>query len=158
VPSGFTRVGKITRAIGLKGEVSVAGAQLAVAGEQYFLFVSGEPKPLKVISAVTHGNQQRVQFEEITDRTAAEKLRGLDLFVEGEAPSGQSGSLIGLQVFDQQLGLIGIIEDILDYPGQQLVKVSRAGKEVLIPLRDELIVERTGEKVVFDLPEGLLEL
>ena len=55
---------------------------------------------------------------------------------------------------------IGTIEDIEAMPAQDLAKVSHRGKEVLIPLADELVltVDHKARTIKVVIPDGLLSL
>jgi ribosomal 30S subunit maturation factor RimM len=160
VPKGYTRVGQITRAVGLKGDVKAAAdaTQLAV-GEVVYIFLGGEPTPLRIVHISSGPAPHRLGFDGISNRTDADKLRGLEIYVKGELESTDPWrDVVGLQAEDFRAGPLGKIEEVLEYPGQFLARVRYAGKELLIPLREELIRERKSGAVVFELPEGLLDL
>ena len=161
--SRFTRIGRISRAVGLKGEVKVAIEQdwegLETI-EAFFIFRHGIAERLPV-QQMTMGKHVTARFVGITDRNAADLLKGHDLFVKSRAARGLKlpwEELIGLTAVDVKTGTIGVIEDVLAYPGQHLAKVTHEGREVLIPLHVGWIVDTTSERVVFDLPEGLLDI
>ena len=67
---------------------------------------------------------------------------------------------IGYTFIDEELGLIGKIEQILSLPGHFTALIMHDEKEVLIPLHESLIVRINKEKkeLVFNLPSGLLNL
>jgi len=67
--------------------------------------------------------------------------------------------LIGTVVHDQELGLVGSIEAIESYPQQEIMIVAYQDRQVMIPLHPDLIIEMIpGERLVMDLPEGLLDV
>jgi 16S rRNA processing protein RimM len=161
----YTRVGKITRAVGLKGEVKLDIGSFSIqsppAGFQFFTVREGKATPLKLISLMSDSKgQHTASFEGITDRNVADRLRGLELYVqEGDTLVINPWlGLIGCALYDKRLGRIGVIEEVLEYPGQFLAKVTGDGRELLVPLREELVTDRGEGKVEFDLPEGLIEL
>jgi len=49
---------------------------------------------------------------------------------------------------------------VLEYPNQALFQVFRDGKEILIPIQDEIItaVNREKKQILIDAPEGLIDL
>ena len=55
--------------------------------------------------------------------------------------------------------MLGPIEEIIDLPEHYLAQVKYQGKEVLIPLHEDLILENKAptKVLVMDLPEGLLD-
>jgi 16S rRNA processing protein RimM len=68
--------------------------------------------------------------------------------------------VIGFTVIDLHFGVIGPIEKVMDYPLQDVFSIRHDGKEVLVPVSDELIreVRRESREIVVDCPEGLIEL
>jgi 16S rRNA processing protein RimM len=68
--------------------------------------------------------------------------------------------LIGFDVLDETLGLIGPVQIIYDLETQDLLGVTHQGKEVLIPIQDGIIlkVDKAAKKVYCQLPEGLLDI
>ena len=68
--------------------------------------------------------------------------------------------MIGFEVFDETKGLIGPIQIVYDLETQDLLGVTHKGKEILIPIQDEIIlkVDKAAKKVFCRLPEGLLEI
>jgi len=67
---------------------------------------------------------------------------------------------VSFEISDKTLGEIGVIEEIIEYPQQEMAAVTYKDKEVLIPLNDQLIVkiDLDGKRIEMDLPEGLLAL
>lgn len=61
---------------------------------------------------------------------------------------------------DQNAGEIGHITEVLEMPQQEMAAVQYQGREVLIPLNEQFIIEvdHATQKVLMDLPEGLLNL
>jgi 16S rRNA processing protein RimM len=68
--------------------------------------------------------------------------------------------VIGFEVEDQRLGVVGTIQSINDSTAQPLFEVLHGGIEILIPMIDHFLVtiDRDNKKVVMNLPEGLIEM
>lgn len=68
--------------------------------------------------------------------------------------------VIGYTVVDEQLGTLGIVETFYELPQQDVLAMRYQGKEVLIPVVDELITHADQEKrqLHVNLPEGLLDV
>lgn len=68
--------------------------------------------------------------------------------------------LVGFQLFDETIGLIGEINDVHDYAGNLLLSVDYQGKEALVPLNEDLIVRIDEElrEIELQIPEGLFDL
>lgn len=71
----------------------------------------------------------------------------------------KDSKLIGLNIQDKTLGIIGEIARLDEYPQQEMAVIIGANnKEILIPLHESLIIEINHERGVIemDLPEGLV--
>jgi 16S rRNA processing protein RimM len=164
-------IGRIGRAHGVRGEVTVdvrtddpdlrfaVGARLGTDPD-----AAG---PLTVAASRPHGGRLLVRFEEVTDRNAAEGLRGVLLTAavsEAEGPGDPEEfydhQLVGLQVLDDGGGVVGEVADVLHHPGHDLLVVRRdAGGEALVPFVAALVPDvdlERGRLTVADRP-GLLD-
>lgn len=162
-------VGRIGRAHGLRGEVGVEvrtdvpEVRFAV-GRTVFL---ADGDSLVVESSRPHGRVLLVTFEGVSDRTAAEALRGQLLFVEAddvvamtEPDTYFDHQLIDLMVHDPHGLLLGKVSEVVHLPGQDLLAVTlEAGDEVLIPFVSEIVtnVDLAAGVLTVDAPEGLLD-
>ncbi len=68
--------------------------------------------------------------------------------------------IIGFEVIDKEFGNVGKIDDIIEGPEQDLIRVLHKGTEVLIPLVDEffLSLDKQKKEIILDLPEGLIDI
>ncbi|QDA60970.1 ribosome maturation factor RimM [Hymenobacter jejuensis] len=97
---------------------------------------------------------------------AAEPLRNANLYraLEELPALGEDQfyfhDVIGYVVVDEQLGELGIVEAFYELPQQDLMAMRYKGKEVLIPVVDELIshADEDEKKIYVNLPEGLLDI
>ena len=102
----------------------------------------------------------------VTDRNAAEALRGTELFVarerlpEPEVDEVYVHDLIGLAVHLADGSLLGEIVDVADYGAGDLIDVKVEGRKdtVLIPFADQYVLETAEDRIVVDLPEGFLDV
>jgi 16S rRNA processing protein RimM len=95
----------------------------------------------------------------------AKALCGLSVYVSQDDVIEQGDDLstnvlIGYTLFDETLGLIGEITDVNDYSGNLLLSVEYEGKDVLVPLNEELIVrlDEDLQEIELRIPEGLFNL
>lgn len=149
-------VGRIGRAHGLRGEVSVTlsserSERLAVGSVLH----AGD-RPLAVVSARPHSGRWLVCFEGIDDRTSAEALLGVVL--TGEALPSEEGELwvhelIGAEVRDRAGRDLGHVTAVEANPASDLLVLD---DEVLVPMT--FVVEQGPGFVVVDPPEGLLDV
>jgi len=105
-----------------------------------------------------------LNLEDINEVEPAKMLIGKDVFIKDEIvnklPDDSPLLWIGFNIVDKEKGGIGKIEDVVQTGHQWLGKLTYEGREVLIPLIDQLIIEvnRRNKFIRMDLPEGLLSL
>lgn len=172
-------VGRVGRAHGIRGEVSVeprtdepdrrfaVGTVLATeaprGGEPHG---PGRPTRLTVRSTRWHQGRLLVVFEELADRTAAETARGLLLVATVDAADTPEDpeefydhQLVGLRVASTDGEDVGVVAEVLHSGAQDLLVVRRdGGGEVLVPFVTALVPEvdlGAGRLLVADRP-GLL--
>jgi 16S rRNA processing protein RimM len=97
---------------------------------------------------------------------AAKSLVGLSLFLpDSYLPALDDDEfyiheLIGFELTDQHLGRIGTVENIYELPTQNALVLTYQGKEVLVLMQSEWIVEfdKAKKTLLMNLPEGLLDV
>lgn len=164
-------VGRISRAHGVRGEVSVE----IRTDEPDARFTPGatlhaEPAaagPLTVASTRPHGDRLLVRFDHVADRTAAEALRGV-LLTAAQEPSDAPADadefydhqLVGLCVRGDDGSDVGEVVGVQHGPGHDLLLVRRdAGGDVQVPFVAELVpvVDLEARTVVVVARPGLLD-
>lgn len=163
-PEGKVLVAVIAAPHGIDGAVSAevcsdnprrfaAGAELATA--------SGEK--LRIVSASPHKGRLLLRLAGVADRNAAEKLRGVRLYVdESEVEPLPPGSwywfqLLGLTVREKGR-VLGEIAEILPYTANDVYVVRRQNKkDLLIPALKDVVkqVDLEAKVMEVELPAGL---
>lgn len=166
VPIGFIRAAQ-----GLQGAMVVHaysgnpdsltayGALQDATGEQQFAFT-------------LHGNKDKdfiCRLKNITDRTQAEKLRGIKLFLPAnKLPATAEDEfyhrdLIGLNAEDTNGKIIGIVRQVIDLGHNDALLVEFTDRD---PVQSEMIlftkqtvpfISITEKRLVVDLPHGLFD-
>jgi len=121
----------------------------------YFGKPGQDPVPVRINSfkLVKKGDQQSffVTIDQITERTEAEKLKGLTVFLPSDDVEIQEDSemdLIGYRVVDDKTGNDqGEVVDVIDNPAHTLLQVVENGA-YFIPLVDEFVIEIDDENRV----------
>ena len=163
-------VGRIGRPHGIRGEVTVE-TRTDEPDERFapgaVLSVDGPVHELTVERTHWHSGRLLVTFRDVTDRNAAEALRGLLLHVErpeDERPEDPDeyydSSLVGCEVSDLGGGAVGTVSEVVHLPAQDLLVVRTADdRDVLIPFVTAIVpeVDPAGRRIVIDPPPGLLE-
>ncbi len=159
-------VGRVGRAVGLKGEVEV-------------LVLSDDPKRFAPGSVVLRGDTMSaltvsgmratrdrnvVLFDEIADRTAAESLRGAELVIGAEDARALDDDeywdhdLLGCAVMTIDGDDVGVVTDVLHQPANEVLLVEGGGKQLLIPLVSSVVkAVEPRRRITIDPPEGLLD-
>jgi 16S rRNA processing protein RimM len=165
-------VGRIGRAHGVKGEISVElrtdeparrfadGAVLRTRTPQGGTPQGpGRPASLTVDRTRWHQSRLLVSFLEVRDRTAAEAISGLTLLTDvdaGETPEDPEEfydhQIVGLAVLTTDGTRIGEVAEVVHGSGQDLLVVTaQDGREVLVPFVSALVP-------VVDVAAGRLEV
>ncbi len=165
-------VGRIGRPHGIRGEVTVEvrtdAPELRFAPGSVLVTDPVRPEPVVVAAVRWHSGRLLLCPEGSHDRTGAESFRGLVLYAEvpdDEVPEDPEEffdhQLRGLTVVDVSGAEIGVVDDVVHLPGQDLLSVRReGGREVLVPFVAEIVptIDVAGGRVVIDPPPGLLNL
>jgi 16S rRNA processing protein RimM len=156
--SGASRleVGRIGRAHGLRGEVSVTLSSDRLERLAAGSVLDADGRTLVVERARPHAGRWLVCFEGVQDRTDAESLLGLVL--TGEVLPSEDDELwihelIGAAVRDRTGRDLGSVLSVEANPASDLLVLDG---DVLVPIT--FVVERGPGFVVVDPPEGLLDV
>lgn len=159
-------VGRIGKAHGLRGEVTVAPTtdspeQRFAPGSQLSSPTAGR---LTVRSWRWQAGTLVVAFDQAGDRSSAEALRGAELWAEIDAEDADDGefhdtALIGLAAVDPSGAFLGRIARVLHLPAQDVLVVGTPAGERLVPFVAELVpeVDLVAGRVVIDPIPGLLD-
>lgn len=157
-------VGRIGKPHGIKGWVTVAPS----TDEPELRFAVGavvllDDRP-RIIEESRIGHPMAIRLDGVTDRAAAEQLRGQWLYadvtddVPEDADEFYDHQLVGLAV---RVGgdEVGTVEDVLHLPGQDVLVVRYAERQVLVPFVSAVVPEVDLEAGHVDVvpPEGLFD-
>jgi len=173
-------LGKIAKKFSFKGEVlaylDTDEPELYENLESVFVECNKHLVPFFIESSSLHKNDfLRIRFEDVNTEEEADALLGNDLYLPLKMLPKLTGNkfyfheVIGFEVEDKRLGVVGIIQSINDSTAQPLFEVLNGevdssgreqAKQILIPMIDHFLVkiDRENKKVIMDLPEGLIEM
>ncbi|MEU1628354.1 ribosome maturation factor RimM [Streptomyces sp. NPDC020096] len=163
-------VGRIGRAHGIKGEVTIEvrtdEPELRLAPGAVLATDPAAAGPLTIETGRVHSGRLLLRFEGVTDRSAAEALRNTLLIAEidpQETPEDPEEyydhQLIDLDVVTKDGTAVGRITEISHLPYQDLLVVERPdGSEVLIPFVTDIVpdIDLELQRAVVTPPPGLL--
>jgi len=163
------QIGHVIKTHGLKGEV------------QLFLDVDNPSEYQEMESILVQQNDSLIPFfieylqinsskaiaklEEVDDVEEAKALVACQLYLPlTHLPELKDGEyylhqLVGLDLYDKGK-LIGKVKELFELGPQELISVIHQSKEVLIPLKDEIIlkVDLENNRIEADIPDGLIDI
>ena len=164
-------LGKVVSKYSFKGEVLVKldtdDPESYENMESVFVSVGNDLIPFFISHCRLHKSSLlRIAFEEVKDETAAEKLLHSELYLPLTLLPSLEGNqfyfheIIGFTVIDKVHGNIGTITAVNDNTPQALFEVEKEGKQLLIPIHDEIItqVDRKSQTIHVKTPDGLVAL
>ena len=162
---GLVRIGKVVRALGLKGHLGVAGSEGALGELDAVALRRGteEPARWRIEEARPQGRLWAVKVAGVSDRTAAERWVGAEVLAEREAlPEAGEGRLLwvdleGLEVVTAAGEAVGRVTGLYETGAVDVLVVTGPGGERLVPLAPYVEVDRDAGRIVVDPPEGLLD-
>ena len=141
--------GKVTKTHGLKGEITI---KLDVANPadfndlRYLLFEEkGNLIPYFIENQKITGDKMFVQLQDVNKMEQAVVFIGKAVYLPNELMPQLAEDefyykdIIGFKLIDVAKGEIGDISDVLEYPTQAVIQVMKDGKEILIPIHDDII-------------------
>jgi 16S rRNA processing protein RimM len=148
-------IGRIGRAHGLRGEVSVTLITNREERMARGARVYANDRELVVESARKQQDRWVVRFEGVGDRDAAESLRNELLTADALDLPGElwAHQLIGAEVATGDGRILGAVAAVEANPAHDLLVLADG---TLIPI--VFVVEHADKRVVVDVPEGLMEL
>lgn len=178
-------VGRVHAAHGVRGEVSVEpysevegrfapGARFRPARPEWTAGTAGG-RELTVETVRPHKTRLLIRFEGVSDRDAAEALRGTVLEVSrDEVPEPPEDTwyyfqLVGCRCHDAREGDLGEVVGVTEDGGGVLLEVRKGSRRLLVPFARALVKSvvpagaggaadgEEGGRIELELPEGLVE-
>lgn len=180
--SDFVTIGRVVKAHGIRGEVSVH-----VLTDVPDRFAPGTEVGLgatatTIVASRPHQGRMLVSFENVLDRTAAERLRGCEVTAApldlDDHETYFAHELVGLRVVAEDERELGVVSALIELPGAagyDLLEVRRSdGSTWLLPAADDLVevepvpgsqADRTDDPAIgvplrlrlVDAPDGMVD-
>lgn len=163
-------VGKIVKTHGIKGEITlrVDNSDFDEIEELNYMLLDVNQKliPFFIESISFHSNKSFILFQDLKTLEEASQLVGksvylpLELLPERNGNDFYSHEVLEYMVIDSEKGELGVVEEIIEYPTQSLIRVLKDQKEILIPIHDDIIqnVDRETKKIFITAPNGLIDM
>lgn len=166
----YSCIGKVIKTHAIRGEVvfflDVNEPEAYRNLDAVFLDMDGSLVPWFVENISISGDQAIVKLQDIDSPEQAQGMLKCDLYLPKEQLADDTDNdhftheLSGYRVFDLKHGEIGIVDAILERSEQELLRILKDGREILVPYNEDLIEEINIEKKELHLktPEGLIDL
>lgn len=164
-------LGKIAKKFSFKGELlaylDTDEPELYEKMESVFVELNKNLVPFFIENSSLHKNDfLRIKFEDVNTEEDADELIGRELYLPLSFLPKLEGNqfyyheVIGFEIEDQRLGMVGKIVSVNDSTAQPLFEVLNGEVEMLIPMIDQFLVkvDRENKRVIMNLPEGLVEM
>lgn len=167
----YYHFGKILKLHGFNGHLLLRAENSAKPkvkkSEPVFFDIEGILVPFFVIEfANTSGDNFLLLLDGIESEISAKEYIGCDVYLPAAKklretkPKDDLSLLIGFKLFDSNRIFIGVIEEIIEIPQNNLFRVKKGDSEYLLPANTDLIlgINKTGMELDYSLPEGLLDI
>jgi 16S rRNA processing protein RimM len=164
----YLAIGRIVRAHGLQGEVSIAVLtdfpERFETTEWVFLGNEFEATAYRVESYRWHKKNILLTLAGVSDRTQAEKLRGqfVQVPLEEAVPLPEGTyylyQLIGLEVTSTTGEFLGVITDIIETGANDVYIVEKDGQKILLPAIPDVVktVDTLKGVMIVQVIDGLI--
>jgi 16S rRNA processing protein RimM len=164
-------IGTLAKAHGISGELLFKLNNLPFEDihkmESVFIEFDGLLVPFFISGISPKGDLAAViKFDGINSEDQASefincKVYSLDILSdEKENMNYTASSLVGYQVLDINLGILGIISEFLNFKNNPLFKIKKSKREILLPANEEFILEidKLNKVIKVQTPEGLIDI
>ncbi|HUX95891.1 MAG TPA: ribosome maturation factor RimM [Bacteroidales bacterium] len=163
-------LGRITKAIGYEGAVSVKLERSFIENipqiESVFIEIDGRPVPFFISESDYSGSDiLKLKFNDYNTEAKVTGFRGCRVYItSGDSYNDHAddfNELKGYEVMNEGDLSLGKVTEIIKNPGQLLLKIiTLHKKEILIPLHEDLIInlDNKGKIIVMNIPDGLTEI
>jgi 16S rRNA processing protein RimM len=163
-------LGKITKVHSYEGAVTIrlekSISDNITEMESVFIETDGRPVPFFIEYAEQPDNRTlRMKFSGYDSDKKMKEFVGCNIYITKTGstaiPFDDYLSIKGFEVFSDEENRLGLITDIFENPGQLLLNIrSGSGKDILLPLHEDLIkeIDKDKKRIIMFIPEGIEEI
>jgi 16S rRNA processing protein RimM len=169
----YVEIGRFRKPHGLggevKGDIDERYWDDVAEIDAFFVEIRGEKTPY-FIEYLRGKGTLIMKFEDIDTKEDASLFTSKSLFLRREDvnlseeeinDTGLEFSYLeGYELHVEEIGKVGTIKEVEEYPQQEMATIEQGAKSFLVPLRTAWIlsVDKDKKIVLMDLPEGLLDI
>jgi len=159
------RIGQVTGAVGLKGEIKVYSYLENMKLFQSLERILIDRHEVKIENVRYKGKIVILKVENISDRNTAESQKGKDVHIwEDQTEKLPEGTyyvrdILGFSVFDTEGNQLGILRDVTGSGAQDILNIiDEEEKIIMIPAVPEFLISADMEekKIIVRLIEGMI--
>jgi 16S rRNA processing protein RimM len=160
----FSSIGYFTKTHGVKGQLILRDEEdFETQGlTAFFLDADGGKAPYFIEELTDAAQGLIVKLEEVDSIEQAKTFIKKTVYIESRfiLEKEEEDSYIGFEVIDEQLGSLGLVTGTSDNGQQDLLSLSYKGKEVILPLAEELVlrIDEAAKIIWYRAPEGLIAI
>lgn len=170
IKSECFNLGYISKRVGNHGDLSfvldVDDPKRYNKLELVFIDLNNSLVPFFIKKIQVRGSNATVSIDGIDSIERATELIKSSLYLPLSSLPALTGKkfyfheLPGFTVKDKVHGDIGILDEVLDYPQQAIFQIKFGKNEILIPAKEEFIIniDRSNKLLELDAPEGLIDI
>lgn len=168
--SDFVVIGRMGRAHGTKGEVSVEPVtdfpeRFDSLREALITRRGGQPLPVKIEGVRWKGRLALVKLAGVEDRDEAGKYTGALMGIRRDQiePTGEDEyyhfDLVGCRVADERGQEVGVVKEVLRMPANDVLVIADGEREMLVPTIKQVVkqVDLGGRLITIERIPGLLD-
>ncbi|MCB9032760.1 MAG: hypothetical protein H6553_02870 [Chitinophagales bacterium] len=160
-------IGKTLKVHGVQGAIKIFIASHYINDFEKkvnFLFIDEVPYQI-VEKEIVADDHAIVLLDDITTKDAAQRLSNKTIKVDAKNiqeknPTKELLALVGYTLKDKTSKTNIIIQDIIEYPSQLMIKSTHNNNEILLPLHPDFVqsINHKTKTIVVTLPEGIIDL
>ncbi len=137
-------------------------------GEAVFVEIDGIPVPFFISDfRFLSDDSAVIQLDEIFSSKQASEFVNCLVFIRKQSDNrahednnDRSFRLKGFLVKDENFGKSGILQEIIEYPENPVMRIDLNGKEILVPFHENIIrnIDYASRVIEISAPEGLFDL
>lgn len=163
------QIGHVIKTHGLKGEIQLfldVDDPFAYQGMESMLVQQNDSLiPFFIEHLQINASKTIAKFEEVDDIEEAKALVACQLYLPLDVlPTLDNGEyylhqLVNMDLYDQGKH-IGKVKELFEIGPQELISVIHQEKEILIPIKDEIIkkVDIPNNRIDAEIPDGLIDI
>ena len=159
----YVEIGYIKKSFGVDGQLRFSLFDKydfdLIEKEFIFLDFNGSMVPFLVTGIDDEKSVLRLEW--IVNLEEANKYANHSMYMKADKlpmEEKSSSPYQGFELLDSSRNLIGLVTSINEFPGQDMIIVRSGDKEHLIPFHEDLLIEVSDSKIIYNIPDGVLDL